>query len=568
MNFYSKKRKTVLTEDDDFYNSKNPFTTPQNKLNVTKEQFWQPKNLNNSLPSNPPNNVQRSPQPSWPNNAPKVQTHIPQNNLEGILLQGMVKEVLTGEKRNERLAEQERMKQTELELKNAQRKFHSSANISPSNEHAPQQGATRPLSKEEEWYPVSTAQRNKEEEDRIWIANNPNASLAEMMYPSMRKKPTPLVQPANLSENFRSENKEIFDNIAEREAKQTQEFNNNPPVTHEEKNVNLKEKREAEAKKTPENLAQRTAHKEDIKEKLTNEFNKEQGDIHNFQNKQKEQREKQLIKKTPQKNERVEYHDVRTSFPYNKLTPEQNEKAYGIKSVGNSRRRDSFPYNKLSLEQQDLWIYPKEKRARVDQTISINPLVQKQYASITSSARRAEKFEADFPTLFQQIEEENTQTVIMEIQEKHKIHAQNNLVKGINTSLPSKQGWVVRERDLDLITTGFTNPIQSRLNWDVIHQLFETEDGTQDIGFNKDEPKGRIGKDNSLKPTRINEEFEGIVLHDTYLNAAINILKKKYGPGTYKLAVHNCQSFIEEVIKLGDDIAKTFGESIYLNSVN
>ena len=62
------------------------------------------------------------------------------------------------------------------------------------------------------------------------------------------------------------------------------------------------------------------------------------------------------------------------------------------------------------------------------------------------------------------------------------------------------------------------------------------------------------------------EEFEGIILHDTYLNAAINILKKKYGPGTYKLAVHNCQSFIAEVIKLGDDIAKTFGESIYLNS--
>jgi len=64
------------------------------------------------------------------------------------------------------------------------------------------------------------------------------------------------------------------------------------------------------------------------------------------------------------------------------------------------------------------------------------------------------------------------------------------------------------------------------------------------------------------------KEFEGIVLHDTYLQAAINILRPKYSADSYSTAFNNCQHFIEDAIELGDEIAKMFGESIYLDSDN
>ena len=40
------------------------------------------------------------------------------------------------------------------------------------------------------------------------------------------------------------------------------------------------------------------------------------------------------------------------------------------------------------------------------------------------------------------------------------------------------------------------------------------------------ERKGEIGRDKFLDRMEDSEEFEGIVLHDTYLNAAINIAQK------------------------------------------
>lgn len=45
------------------------------------------------------------------------------------------------------------------------------------------------MQKMKDWYPTTFAQMEKEREEEEWIKNNSNASAAEILYPSMRKKP-------------------------------------------------------------------------------------------------------------------------------------------------------------------------------------------------------------------------------------------------------------------------------------------------------------------------------------------------------------------------------------------
>ena len=49
------------------------------------------------------------------------------------------------------------------------------------------------MSKEELYYPTMYAQQQKAKQEALWVKNNPNASAAELMYPSMRKA-KPVVQ--------------------------------------------------------------------------------------------------------------------------------------------------------------------------------------------------------------------------------------------------------------------------------------------------------------------------------------------------------------------------------------
>ena len=124
----------------------------------------------------------------------------------------------------------------------------------------------------------------------------------------------------------------------------------------------------------------------------------------------------------------------------------------------------------------------------------------------------------------------------------------------------------MRERDLDGASGG--SPIYPRkMNLDYLHQHFVADDGL-DIGYGKGEAKGEIGRDKFLDKMIDSEEFEGIVLHDAYLQAAINILRPQYGADSYSLAFNNCQDFISDVIALGEEIAKMHGESIYLENNN
>lgn len=119
--------------------------------------------------------------------------------------------------RAEEKARRERAEQQELKLqegkqsKQQNEKQKSSApmphnvasskqlDVSP-KELLPYTLPTQNMSKEELWYPVTFAQRKKEQEEIAWAKNNPNASVAELFYPSMRKAsvpPQPVVETSN-----------------------------------------------------------------------------------------------------------------------------------------------------------------------------------------------------------------------------------------------------------------------------------------------------------------------------------------------------------------------------------
>ena len=98
-----------------------------------------------------------------------------------------------------------------------------------------------------------------------------------------------------------------------------------------------------------------------------------------------------------------------------------------------------------------------------------------------------------------------------------------------------------------------------------LHQYFVSTSG-RDIGFSEGEPEGELVSDRLLHEMKESEEFKGVMLNDTYLYAAINILSQKYSAGSYELGEQNCQHFIEEAIELGDEIAKMYGDTIYVKS--
>ena len=216
MNHYSKKLKTLLTEDlpeNEFSgkDSRNTFSNPQKQVHQqlagTVKQFGQnPRASNNIMDSTP----------QYVSNLPKGAASGQANAAGATLLTGFAKNVLGGEATRKRLAEEKFVKQAEYTHEKTEGKIISATlksaidrsgvnNFSPRNWNSNGAGiGARNInetgvgsqeflakeaqkSQEELWYPVTFAQRKKEQEEREWVANNPNASAAELFYPSMRK---------------------------------------------------------------------------------------------------------------------------------------------------------------------------------------------------------------------------------------------------------------------------------------------------------------------------------------------------------------------------------------------
>ena len=156
------------------------------------------------------------------------------NAIEATLLTGVLEEVLTGNKTRQSIADNKIAKENQLVQENeaARQRAQAQAQIGtqgktsysaalvnqdrhgnpiPPKPLVAQETPKRVMSKEEEWYPVTYAQKQKEKEEAEWVANNPNATAAELFYPSMRKKPVvippesqaeilPAVQPVRAAE--------------------------------------------------------------------------------------------------------------------------------------------------------------------------------------------------------------------------------------------------------------------------------------------------------------------------------------------------------------------------------
>ena len=159
MNIYPKKLKTLLTEDNDFNEPQHQFAFPQKPLGVLANN--PANNMSNRFPSNMSNKL--------PNIIPNFnrESNIPPSGIKSTLLTGVMQEMLSGEKTQQRIAEQKTLERQTTQIQKTQNQAMEKQIVHKQS---------TPISEEEDWYPVTTAQRKKEAEDRLWIVNNPNAA--------------------------------------------------------------------------------------------------------------------------------------------------------------------------------------------------------------------------------------------------------------------------------------------------------------------------------------------------------------------------------------------------------
>ena len=462
------KMKTLLTEDlPDYDDDAFQDTRAQTKFTATGHYLIPPKNLANNSASNSTSNslssfgtnsannyggnfsnntASKQPRNLGGNLAGNLlgsQASNSKNAIESTLLTGVLEEVLTGDKTRQTIADNKIAKENQLAQENEAARQRAQAQAQAQAQAGAQATPKRVMSKEEEWYPVTYAQKQKEKEEAEWVANNPNATSAELFYPSMRKKPAVTqaeAQPesqVNLSESFRAENKETFNARAQQEAiakKEPTAQNANAASRFPYNELSEEQQEELFSINSPAKSHRRDSFP-------FNNLTEEQQDAwiasEEERNKVSKKIREEKFQALREANKGKNLNKASSRFPYNELTPEQQEKLHGINPLYNTHRRDSFPLNELNPEQQDLWLYPEEKRKGIDQVISINPIVQEKYASLESSARRAEKFEADFPLLFEHVNNKEIQTILSSVQNEHEIHAQNSIRSGVKAYFAS-----------------------------------------------------------------------------------------------------------------------------------
>jgi len=480
--------------------------------------------------------------------------------------------------------------------------------------HSPQKTKK---TKEELWYPVSYAQKKKEEQEALWASANLDASAAELFYPSMRKK-EPASQNYELKNNFVTAVGASSQNNIQKnwQGNNTNEINNassvivKPNANHEISNTVLTSQSE---------------------QSLTNKGNEYDTDM-------------------PRKKDFLGFYDL-YSIREKPLTKEQKQVLSLSLEQLSDEEIDTLIDSKLNFEEMKLQSEAKKQAVSLNKKQSNDAFVLKnnshspfQQAEVKGVAEEKNKpkassafemftYEPNMKQMQEEIEQElkkqprpytrelieglnevrlkNPKTVLPQQRNENDLFQALNFAEGRDFSLPEKsprlQGlmqtnnvnntilaqelWkidsqyadaikkgefniqpqavsIVMERPLDAFAIrniGWQSKGSQKDNDSWLHQHFVSTSG-RDIGFSQGEQDGELVSDQLLHEMKESKEFKGVMLNDTYLQAAVNILSQKYSAGTYELDEHNCQHFIEEAIELGDEIAKMYGDTIYVNA--
>lgn len=469
--------------------------------------------------------------------------------------------------------------------------------------------------KEELWYPVSYAQKKKKEQEALWASANPDASAADLFYPSMRKQES-APQKYELKNNFVTAVGENSQNSIQKnwQGNSSDDINNAS-------NINVKPNANHKILSTvltsqPEQLLADKGNGYGVDIPTKNDF---LGfyDLYSMREKPITKEQKQVLALSLEQLSDEELDtlvDSELNFEEMKLKSEAKKQAV---SNNKEQRNDAFVVQNNyhnPLQQAEVKEVSGEKNkphaTSAYGMLTYEPDIKQMQEEIAQELKKQPRpYSRELIEGVNEVRLKNPKTILPKKRNENDLFQALNFAEGRDFNLPEKsprlQGlmqtknvdnailaeelWkidsqyadaiqknafniqpqavsIVMERPLDgKVIRNFTLQSEGmrKDNDSWLHQHFVSTSG-RDIGFSEGEPEGELVSDQLLHEMKESKEFKGVMLNDTYLYAAINVLSQKYSAGSYALFEQNCQHFIEEAIELGDEIAKMYGDTIYV----